>query len=268
MSPGEAFLLVAMIGVTSCATPAATGAPAPEVRSVQSRMPPDKPTLVLVHGAFADASSWGKVIDLLQPEGYTIVAVQDPMTSFAGDVATTEHALAEQTSPVVLVGHSYGGAVIGAAAHDSAKVKALVFVAAFGLDQGESINSASSKFAAPPLNAVIKQDASGLLTVDPARFEVFAADVPAGERKVLATTQRPIAASIFDVPMPAPAWKTIPSFFLVAEEDGAINPDLERFMAKRMGATTVEVKSSHLAMISHPDAVAAIIRRAAEAASR
>ena len=262
----EVWMAILMIGATSCAAPAATTAPpAAEALSVQSKMPPDaKPTIVLVHGAFADASSWGKVIGLLRPEGYTVVAVQNAMTSFEGDVATTERALEAQAGPVVLVAHSYGGMVIGAAAHDRAKVKALVFVAAFGLDEGESVNGAGARFAAPPLSTAIKQDTSGFLSVDPAKFDIFASDVPAAERNVLAATQRPILGSIFDLHVPAPAWRTIPSFFLVAANDEAINPDFERFMARRMGATTVEVKSSHLAMISHPDAVAAIIRRAAE----
>ncbi len=227
-----------------------------------------KPTIVLVHGAFADGSSWGKVIGLLEPEGYTVVAVQNAMTSFDGDVTTTKRAIEAQVRPVVLVAHSYGGMVTSVAARDSAKVKALVFVAAFGLDEGESINSAGAKFAAPPLSTAIKPDASGFLSVDPAKFDIFASDVPSAERNVLAATQRPILGSIFDVRVTAPAWKTIPSFFLVAANDQAINPDFERFMAKRMGATTVEVPSSHLAMISHPDAVAAIIRRAAESVSR
>jgi pimeloyl-ACP methyl ester carboxylesterase len=268
MNLHKVWARVLMMGATGCTTSAAR-APAPEALAVESKMPPDaQPTIVLVHGAFADASSWGKVIGILQPEGYTVVAVQNAMTSFDGDVATTERALDAQTRPVVLVAHSYGGMVIGAAARGSAKVKALVFVAAFGLDEGESPNSAGAKFAAPPLNAAIKQDASGFLSVDPAKFDIFASDVPAAERNVLAATQRPILGSIFDVRVPAPAWKTIPSFFLVAANDEAINPDFERFMAKRMGATTVEVQSSHLAMISHPDAVAAIIHRAADTVSR
>jgi pimeloyl-ACP methyl ester carboxylesterase len=262
------WMAVLMVGAAGCSTPAATKAPDPERLSVQSQMPPDaKPTIVLVHGAFADASSWGKVIGLLEPDGYTVVAVQNAMTSFDGDVATTERALEAQTRPVVLVAHSYGGMVTSVAARGNAKVKALVYVAAFGLDEGESVNSAGAKFSAPPLSTAIKQDASGFLSVDPAKFEIFASDVPTAERNVLAATQRPILGSIFDVRVSAPAWKTIPTFFLVAAHDQAINPDFERFMAKRMGATTEEVQSSHLAMISHPDAVAAIIRRAAEVVS-
>jgi len=269
MSLCKEWMVVLVMGATSCTAPAATRAPGPESLAVQPKVPSDaKPTIVLVHGAFADASSWGKVIGLLQPEGYTVVAVQNAMTSFDGDVTTTERVLDAQARPVVLVAHSYGGMVVGAAARDSAKVKALVFVAAFGLDEGESANSAGAKFAAPPLSAAVKQDASGFLSVDPAKFDIFASDVPATERNVLAATQRPILGSIFDIRMPAPAWKTLPSFFLVAANDEAINPDFERFMAKRMGATTVEVESSHLAMISHPEAVAAIIRRAADTVSR
>jgi pimeloyl-ACP methyl ester carboxylesterase len=266
MNPGKAWIAFLIIGATGCA---ATRAPGPEALAVQSSMPPDpKPTIVLVHGAFADASSWDKVIGLLQPEGYTVVAVQNAMTSFDGDVTTTERAIEAQTPPVVLVGHSYAGAVIGAAARGSAKVRALVFVAAFGLEEGETVNSAGAKFPPPPLSTAVKQDSSGFLSVEPAKFEIFASDVPTAERNVLAATQKPVLGSIFDVRMPAPAWKTIPSFFMVAEKDEAINPDFERFMAKRMGATTTEVDSSHLVMVSHPDAVALFIRRAAEVASR
>ena len=264
----RAWMGILVIGATSCATPA-TRVSDSGVASRQSKPPPDaQPCIVLVHGAFADASSWGRVIGLLQQDGYTVVAVQNAMTSFEGDVATTQRVLVAQSRPVVLVGHSYGGMVTAVAARGDAMVKALVFVAAFGLDEGESANSAGAKFAAPPLSAAIKQDASGFLSVDPAKFDIIAADVPAAERNVLAATQKPILGSIFDVRVPAPAWKAVPSFFLVAANDEAINPDFERFMAKRMGATTVEVSSSHLAMISHPDAVAAIIRRAAEGVIR
>ena len=270
MNPSKAWMAVVMISAAGCSASAAMRAPAPEGLSVQAKMPPDsKPTIVLVHGAFADASSWGKVIGLLEPEGYTVVAVQNAMTTLEGDFATTKRVLDAETRPVVLVAHSYGGMVTSVAARDNAKVKALVFVAAFGLDEGESANRAGAKFAAPPLSTAVKQDASGFLSVDAAKFDIFASDVPAAERTVLAATQGPILGSIFDVRMPAPAWKTIPSFFLVAANDEAINPDFERFMAKRMGATTVELQSSHLAMISHPDAVASIsITGQPEAASR
>src|SRR5580692_2902818 len=133
MNLHKVWTTVLMMGATGCTTSAAR-APAPEALAVESKMPPDaQPTIVLVHGAFADASSWGKVIGLLQPEGYTVVAVQNAMTSFDGDVATTERVIEAQARPVVLVAH-YGGMVVGAAARDSTKVKALVFVAAFGLD--------------------------------------------------------------------------------------------------------------------------------------
>ena len=225
-----------------------------------------KPTIVLVHGAFADGSSWSKVIPMLQRDGYTVIAVQNPLTSLAADVETTKRVVDAQTGPVVLVGHSYGGAVITAAAAGSANVKALVYIAAFAPEVGEPIGAFGEKYPAP-LGAALKPDAAGFLYIDPAKFhELFAADLPVAETNVAAATQKPIIGSAFGATVEQAAWKTIPSWYMVAQDDKAINPELERFYAKRMNAKVTEVKSSHVPFLSHPAVVARWIEQAAGAA--
>ena len=222
-----------------------------------------KPTIVLVHGAFADGSSWQKVIPILQRDGYTVIAVQNPLTSLAADVETTKRVVDAQTGPVVLVGHSYGGAVITAAAAGSSNVKSLVYIAAFAPDVGEPIGKFGDQYPAS-LGAALRPDKAGFLYVDPAQFHtVFAADLPEVETRVFAATQKPIIGSVFGATVDQAAWKTIPSWYLVSQDDKAINPDLERFYAKRMGAKTTEVKSSHVPFLSHPADVARLIEKAA-----
>ena len=222
-----------------------------------------KPTIVLVHGAFADATSWQHVIPILERDGYNVIAVQNALASLAGDVETTKRVIDAQTGQVVVVGHSYGGAVITGAAAGNSNVKALVYIAAFAPEPGEAIGAYGDKYPAP-LNATLKPDAAGFLYIDRARFrEVFCADVPATEASVMAATQKPVIGSAFGASVDQAAWKTIPSWYLVTQDDRAINPDLERFYAKRIGAKTSEIKSSHVPFISHPAEVARLIEQAA-----
>jgi pimeloyl-ACP methyl ester carboxylesterase len=222
-----------------------------------------KPTIVLVHGAFADGSSWSHVIPLLLRDGYPVIAVQMPLASLAGDVETTKRVIDAQQGPVIVVGHSYGGAVITEAAAGNPNVKGLVYIAAFAPDANEPIGAFGEKYPTE-LGTAFKPDAAGFLYVDRARFrELFAADVPTAETSILAVTQKPIIGSVFGASVSQAAWKTIPAWYLVAQNDKAINPDLERFYAQRMKATTVEVASSHVPFVSHPDVVVKLIEQAA-----
>ena len=223
-----------------------------------------KTSIVLVHGAFADGSSWNKVIPLLEAEGFTVTAVQNPLKSLSEDVATTKRVLDAQKGDVVLVGHSYGGAVITEAAAGNSKVKALVYVAAFAPDAGETLGALGERFPAAPLGTAVVPDSAGFLYIDRAKVaDVFANDLPKEEAALLAATQKPLAAAIFGEPLKAAAWKSIPSWYVVSTQDKAINPDLERFMAKRMGAKTKEIKASHVSFISNPSEIARVIESAA-----
>ena len=229
-----------------------------------------RPAIVLVHGAFADGSSWRNVISLLENDGYTVTAVPNPMTSLADDVATTKRAIEFQKGPVVLVGHSYGGMVITAAAAQTPNVKALVYIAAFAPDAGESAGALLKRSKAPDeLGPALLPDAAGFLYINREKFhDVFAKDISPSEARIAAATQKPIFGGIFETPVEAAGWKNIPSWYLVATDDHAISPDLERFMAKRIGATTVEVKASHVAFVSHPREAVKLIKAAAEAAAK
>ena len=224
-----------------------------------------KPAIILVHGAFADASSWSKVIPILEHDGYSVMAVQIPLTSLADDIATTKRALEGQKGPIVLVGHSYGGAVITGAAAGNPNVKALVYVAAFAPDANEPLAAAGQKFPAPPLNAALVPDSGGFLYVDRSKFhDNFCQDLPAPEARVMAATQKPLHNSAFGATVPEAGWKTIPTWYIVSSSDRAINPDLERFYAKRARAKTTEIASSHVSFISHPKEVVKVIEHAAK----
>jgi pimeloyl-ACP methyl ester carboxylesterase len=222
-------------------------------------------SVVLVHGAFADGSSWGNVIPLLEKEGYNVTAVQNPLTSFADDVVTTRRVIDAQPGPVVLVGHSYGGAVITAAGRGASNVKALVYVAAFAPDTGDNLQALLQKYPSK-IGAALVPDAAGFLYIDRAKFrEVFVADVSERDHSILSAAQKPIQSQIFGQVYESPAWKEIANWYLIANEDQAINPELQRMFATRMGATVREVKSSHVPFVSNPPAVVAIIKEAEEA---
>jgi pimeloyl-ACP methyl ester carboxylesterase len=258
-----------LLAVLASAPTSAAQQPAsltPSTRGAGAVRGAPKATIVLVHGAFADASGWEAVIPLLQRDGYKVVAVQNALSSLAGDVATTKRVIDAQAGPVVAVGHSYGGAVISGAAAGNANVKALVYIAAFAPESGEAIGAFVDKYPSD-LGKAIVPDAAGYLYIDVAKYhDVFAADLPRSQTEVMAVAQKPIVGNIFGQSVPAAAWKAIPSWYIVAQEDRSINPELERFYAKRMKARTTEIKSSHLAFISHPREVAKLIAEAAQAA--
>lgn len=225
-------------------------------------------TIILVHGAFADGSGWAEVIPLLEQDGYEVIAVQNPLTSYADDVATTRRVIDAQEKPVVVVGHSYGGAVITGAAVGAKNVKALVYVAAFAPDAGDNLQSLLQQYPSK-IGTALVPDAAGFLYIDRSKFkEVFAADVPDGQRRIMNAAQKPVHSSIFAQQYEAAAWKEFPNWYLVATEDQAINPALQRVFAERIKATTEEVTSSHVPFASQPAAVARIIGQAAEATSQ
>lgn len=225
-----------------------------------------KPSIVLVHGAFADGSSWQRVIPLLERDGYTVTAVQNPLTSLTDDVATTKRVIDAQAGSIVVVGHSYGGSVITGAAADNPQVKALVYIAAYAPDADEKISELNSKYAPPPLVSALAPDSAGFLYIDRSKLhDVFAKDVSIAEANVMAATQKPISSAVFNQVVNRAAWKTIPSWYLVAQDDRSINPELERFMANRTGATTTEIRSSHVPFLSQPGEVVKLIETAATA---
>ena len=227
-----------------------------------------KTTVILVHGAFADGSGWGNVIPLLEQAGCDVIAVQNPLTSYADDVATTRRVIDAQSSPVVVVGHSYGGAVITKAALGASNVKALVYVAAFAPEADENLQALLEKYPSK-IGAALVPDAAGFLYIDRAKFkEVFAADVSERDLSILSAAQKPINSQTFGQVYEAPAWKEIRSWYLVANDDQAINPELQRMFAQRMNATTREVNSSHVPFVSNPSAVVSIITEAEEATSQ
>ena len=219
--------------------------------------------IVLVHGAWADGSSWTKVVPLLEERGLHVVAVQNPLSSLADDVAATKRIIDAQDGPVVLVGHSYGGAVISEAGNNP-KVARLVFVAAFGPDTGESVGTTAKDFAPAPVGPEVKPSEDGFLVLTrTGDRDDFAQELTAGEKQVLFATQAPTSGSVFGASMSDAAWRHKPSFYVVAENDRMINPEYERFAAKRMGAKILALPTSHVPMLSRPKEVAAFIAEAA-----
>jgi pimeloyl-ACP methyl ester carboxylesterase len=225
-----------------------------------------QPNIVLVHGAWADGSSWSAVIERLQAAGYHVTAPQFPLTALADDVARLRQVLDLQNGPTIVAGHSYGGQIMTALGTDAPNVAGLVYIAAFGLDEGESLGALLSQGPVTPALAHLFTDKQGFGWLSEDDFvSHFAADVDPVRARTMYAVQQALAGSAFNDAMGVPAWKSLPSWYLVASNDEAIPPDAERQFASRMGATTIEVPSSHVAMVSHPDEVAQLIETAAAA---
>jgi pimeloyl-ACP methyl ester carboxylesterase len=226
------------------------------------------PNIVLVHGAWADGSSWSAVIERLQADGYHVTAPQFPMTTLDDNVARLRQVLALQEGPTVVAGHSYGGQIMTALGTDAPNVAGLVYIAAFGIDEGESLGGLLSQGPVTPALVHLITDSQGFTWLSEDDFvNHFAADVDPAQARVMYAVQQPLAASSFGDVMGVPAWKSQPTWYLVATNDEAIPPDAERQFAARMGATTIEVPSSHVAMVSHPDDVVQLIGSAVKEVS-
>ena len=226
----------------------------------------DRPNVVLIHGAWFDGSIWGRVIRALQANGYHVIAPQFSEIPLAHDVARLRHLLMRQNRPTIVVGHSYGGQIMTALGDDAPNAVALVYVAAFGLDQGETLGTVLG--GAPPTDALAQLivDEQGLAWLPENDFlRFFAADVAPEQARVMHALQRPLPVRAFEDVMGVPAWTSLPSWYLIAADDQAVPPELERSFARRMAARTVEVVSSHVPMVSHPAEVTALIEAAAEA---
>lgn len=258
--------LALSLAVTACsATGDKAAAPAPSG---------DKPAILLVHGAFADGSSWSKVAERLQRDGYRVTSAAVPLRGLAYDAAYIRGILDSMPAKTIVVGHSYGGAVITNAATGSPKAAGLVYVTAFAPDHGESLGELDARYGGPATKITVPHDyplpgggTAPELSIAPDKFaENFAQDLPVGEAALLAAAQRPIAVAGFTEPTADPAWKTIPSWYLVARDDHMIPADGQRAMAARMNATVVEHSGSHAIALSEPKAVAEVIEKAAAAA--
>jgi pimeloyl-ACP methyl ester carboxylesterase len=235
-------------------------------------MADETPTVVLVHGAFADASSWNGVVELLQAKGVKVTAPANPLRGIAIDSAYIAGVLSQLRGPILAVGHSYGGAVLSNAATNAENVLGLVYVAAFAPGEGETLGDIEGDSKDSVLNTALLQlqyptglgtDTAVELAIDPAKFhDAFAADLPEKQAAVMAATQRPVAAAAFAEPNGTPAWKNLPSWAVVATGDKAAGSDVVRSMAQRAGAAITEVEGSHVIMISQPQAVTDVIRQA------
>ncbi len=257
------------------APPAATPTPAAPASARTAPTPPAAPmtgpvrNVVLVHGAFVDGSSWNGVVAKLQQKGYHVSSVQNPLTSLADDVAATRRVLARQNGPTLLVGHSWGGVVITEAGANAPNVAGLVYVAAIAPDLHESTMDLMKRAAPAPANQGITADSTGFLWLDRSKYHAdFAADVPENLTRVLSAAQQPISARAFSETVNQVAWREKPSWYIVTTRDRAISPEVQQFMANRMGAKIVPIASSHLAPVSHAAAVADVIDRAARELSR
>ena len=225
--------------------------------------PPKARNIVLVHGLFADGSCWTEVIVRLQERGLNVTSVQNPLTTLPEAVASAERVLARQDGPTVLVGHSFSGMIVSEAGVHS-NVSAVVYVAARAPDAGEDYTALAKRFPTPPASAGIIFDGDEGRLSEEAFLRDFAGDVPKAKARVLYAVQEPFQKALLTGRTTQAAWRSKPSFYAVSTEDRTINPDLERFMAKRMGAKTIEVKASHVSLISHPDVITGLILEAAQ----
>ena len=222
-----------------------------------------KPSIVFAHGLWADGSCFSKLIPTLQAEGHDVIAAQNSLNTLEGDVAAVTRALGRVSSPAILVGHSYGGTVITAAGTDN-RVAGLVYIAALAPDAGETSQSQQKKFPVTDVFSHIEL-ADGRIWLRPGGIACFAGDLPQEEQRVVWATQGVPVANLFDQKMEGTAWRSKPSWYIVAKSDRTVHPELQRFVAKRMGATTTEVDSSHVPMLSKPGLVIEVIRKAAHA---
>jgi pimeloyl-ACP methyl ester carboxylesterase len=223
-----------------------------------------RPSIVFCHGIWADGSCFNKIIPPLQAEGYEVISTQYGLNTFAGDLAAVKRTLGRVSSPAILVGHSYGGATITAAGMDD-RVSALVYIAAVAPDVGETVQGQLSKYPTEIFTYIEVADGRIWLR-QPQSVKCFAGDLPEDEQKVLWATHYPPATDLFEQKFDGVAWKSKPSWYIVAKADHTVHPDLQRFVAKRMGATIVEANTSHVPMLSQPDLVLEVIRKAANAA--
>ncbi|HEV2752180.1 MAG TPA: alpha/beta hydrolase [Gemmatimonadales bacterium] len=236
-------------------------------RAQQRSVPTKAKNIVLVHGAWADGSAWNGVIELLQRAGYTVTAVQLGLSSLDEDVAKTREVLAAQTGPTLLVAHSFAGAVITRLERDAPNVVGLVYESAFAPDSGETLKGLLSQPPQPAGAAAIRPDKQGFLWIDPAGYvQYFAPDVPPIQARVMAATQKPIAAAAFfnEQPFGPPAWRYLPTWYLITTNDQMVPPPAQQLFARRMGATTLSLAGSHASMVSHPREVATFIEQAAQ----
>src|SRR5215468_8330481 len=238
------------------------GAASPLVQRAHAQPVPNVRNVVLVHGLFADGSCWSGVIARLQPKGIAVTAVQNPLTTLKASVEATQDVLALQQGPTVLVAHSLGGMIVTEAGVDP-KVSAVVYVAARAPDAGEDYTALASRFPAPPASAGIVWSGDYGRLSEEAFLRDFAGDLPADKARVLYAVQAPFKKTLLADKTTHAAWRAKPSWYAVSTEDRTINPDLERFMAKRMGAKTIEVKASHVSLLSQPDAITNLILEAA-----
>jgi pimeloyl-ACP methyl ester carboxylesterase len=265
------LLVAALAGLLLLTGATMASAASPQSVSAGNSSGAAKPTIVLVHGAFADSSGWNPVAGRLLRDGYPVIAFSNPLRGPIADAEYLRQFLSTISGPVVLVGHSYGGAVITNAATGNPNVKSLVYVAAYALAAGESVAAANAlggghtdvidHLVIRPFPGASPNDADAY--IDPAYFPtLFAQDLPKATARVMAATQRPGARAALLTPSGAPAWEEIPSWYLVARQDRIIPPEAERAMAARAGSTVVEVDSSHVAMMSHPETVTRLLRAA------